>query len=64
MDALEREAILAEALDGDEPESDAVDQMDAYRLFGGPSPYCRHGTFVGGPGGPDYLCGACENGEP
>lgn len=24
--------------------------------------HCRHGKFVGYPGGPDYLCGACENG--
>ena len=22
---------------------------------------CKHGTFVGGPSGPDYLCGACED---
>ncbi len=24
--------------------------------------YCKHGTFIGGPGGPDYLCGPCEDG--
>lgn len=28
-----------------------------------PSPYCEHGTFIGYPGGPDYLCGACEMGH-
>ena len=26
------------------------------------SQYCQHGTFIGSPGGPDYLCGACESG--
>lgn len=25
-----------------------------------PSPYCKHGTYIGYPGGPDYLCGPCE----
>jgi len=60
---LERERLLEEAFSDEEPLDDAADQMDAYRLFGGPSPYCRHGNFVGGPGGPDYLCGACEAGE-
>lgn len=24
---------------------------------------CKHGTFVGDPYGPDYLCGACECGD-
>ena len=24
--------------------------------------YCKHGTYVGYPGGPDYICGACEMG--
>lgn len=28
-----------------------------------PSPYCKHGTYIGGPSGPDYLCHACENGD-
>ena len=23
---------------------------------------CRHGAYVGGPLGPDYLCGLCESG--
>ena len=27
-----------------------------------PSPYCRHGNYIGYPGGPDYLCGYCEAG--
>lgn len=26
------------------------------------STHCKHGTFVGHPGGPDYLCGWCEDG--
>ena len=25
--------------------------------------YCKHGTFIGDPYGPDYLCGKCEDGE-
>ena len=24
--------------------------------------YCKHGTYVGDPCGPDYLCGLCESG--
>lgn len=24
--------------------------------------YCKHGSYVGYPGGPDYICGACEDG--
>lgn len=24
--------------------------------------HCRHGTFVGDPYGPDYMCGSCEMG--
>lgn len=28
-----------------------------------PSPYCKHGTYIGYPGGPDYLCGPCEMGD-
>lgn len=26
--------------------------------------YCRHGVFVGGSCGPDYMCGQCESGDP
>jgi hypothetical protein len=26
------------------------------------SQYCKHGTFIGSWWGPDYLCGACEDG--
>jgi len=29
-----------------------------------PSQYCKHGTFIGSWWGPDYLCQACEDGEP
>jgi hypothetical protein len=25
--------------------------------------HCTHGTYVGYPGGPDYMCGWCESGE-
>ena len=25
--------------------------------------YCKHGTFIGDPCGPDYICGLCEIGE-
>lgn len=24
--------------------------------------YCKHGTYVGGPLGPDFMCGWCEEG--
>lgn len=24
--------------------------------------HCKHGTYIGYPGGPDYICGACEMG--
>lgn len=24
--------------------------------------YCKHGTFIGDPYGPDYMCWACEEG--
>jgi hypothetical protein len=27
-----------------------------------PSFYCQHGTYIGSPGGPDYMCGWCEDG--
>lgn len=26
------------------------------------SNYCKHGSYIGTPGGADYLCGACESG--
>ena len=26
--------------------------------------HCVHGTFIGDPNGPDYLCGDCELGTP
>ena len=28
-----------------------------------PSLYCKHGTYIGDPCGPDYICGYCEMGE-
>ena len=26
-----------------------------------PGDICKHGTYVGGPNGPDYMCGHCED---
>lgn len=26
-----------------------------------PGDICRHGTYVGDAGGPDYICGKCED---
>ena len=31
--------------------------------FDTPGDMCVHGTFVGDSGGPDYMCGMCENGD-
>ncbi len=28
-----------------------------------PGDICKHGTYVGDAGGPDYICGQCEDGE-
>lgn len=28
-----------------------------------PGDLCKHGTYVGDAGGPDYLCGKCEMGD-
>ena len=28
-----------------------------------PGDICRHGNYVGTPGGADYICGACEDGD-
>jgi hypothetical protein len=38
--------------DGDEPDDGT---------YGGS--YCRHGVYVGTPGGADYMCGRCEMGD-
>lgn len=27
-----------------------------------PGDICKHGTYVGDAGGPDHICGACEEG--
>jgi hypothetical protein len=32
-------------------------------LYTDENTYREHGTYIGTPGGPDYLCGYCENGE-
>lgn len=26
------------------------------------SVFCQHGTYIGDPGGPDHMCGWCEDG--
>ncbi len=28
-----------------------------------PGDICKHGTYVGNAGGPDYICGQCEDGD-
>jgi len=28
-----------------------------------PGDRCKHGVYVGSAGGPDFMCGYCENGE-
>jgi len=28
-----------------------------------PGDICKHGNYVGSAGGPDFMCGYCENGE-
>jgi hypothetical protein len=28
-----------------------------------PGDVCKHGTYVGDAGGPDYICGHCEDGD-
>jgi len=47
-----------------EPVSDYDDQMTAVEdgLVSYDSTHCKHGTFVGGWAGPDYMCGYCEDG--
>jgi predicted alpha/beta hydrolase len=54
--------------DGWEPMNDHDDFMDAVQHGVLTQKeidrrYCRHGTYVGDPFGPDYLCGACEMGD-
>lgn len=36
-------------------------ELQAYRKGDDPL-YCKHGTYVGDPYGPDYMCGPCEDG--
>lgn len=28
-----------------------------------PGDICKHGTYIGSAGGPDYMCGQCETGD-
>lgn len=37
---------------------DYVDEGDDFGRY-----RCRHGAYIGTPGGPDILCGRCEMGE-
>lgn len=46
--------------------NDCIEEMEKAYPQGwlhSPGDTCIHGTFVGGAGGPDYMCGKCENGE-
>lgn len=37
---------------------------DSDTYFTSPDTYCKHGSYIGTPGGPEILCGACESGDP
>ncbi len=54
----EADARLQEADDSDYGPDDGLD--DYSRTHGGM--YCRHGTYLGTPGGADLMCAACEGG--
>lgn len=44
--------------------SDCLDKLEARYPQGWrytPGDTCKHGTYVGDAGGPDYLCGLCES---
>jgi hypothetical protein len=43
-------------------DTDLYDE-DTDSIYSDASTFCRHGTFIGTPGGPDLLCGACEDGN-
>ena len=32
-------------------------------LYEDASTFCKHGTYIGTPGGPDILCQRCEDGD-
>lgn len=36
---------------------------DTDTLYADDSTYCKHGTYIGTAGGPDFMCGPCEMGE-
>src|SRR6187399_407765 len=46
------------------PRREAVMELPYDGDTNNPSQYCKHGTFIGSWWGPDYLCQACEDGEP
>ena len=51
--------------DGKLKQCDTCEDMDKQRYPHGwrdvPGDICLHGTYVGGPHGPDYICGECED---
>lgn len=51
--------ILDEMDDSDYGPDDGLD--DYSRNHGGI--YCKHGVYLGTPGGADLMCGACEEGD-
>jgi hypothetical protein len=40
-----------------------VDNVDGDYIANDPADHCKHGVYVGGCGY-DFMCGACENGDP
>jgi hypothetical protein len=61
---LRYDQLRDERFDDYEPANDYEDQMDGVRLglYDHDDVHCKHGTFVGGWAGPDYMCGYCEDG--
>lgn len=44
-------------------DTDLYDE-DTDTIWSDASTYCKHGTYIGTPGGPDLMCGACEMSDP
>lgn len=36
---------------------------DTDTLYQDEGTFCRHGVYIGTPGGPDFMCGRCEMGD-
>lgn len=43
-------------------DTDLYDE-DTDTLYRDDNTYCKHGTYIGTPGGPDLLCHWCESGD-